>query len=97
MHCARLTCACFSLNILPGFLKSRNKTLTLSSSEWNPAIPMLGRELKAAEILRGALKGGYMVFYGQLKDYVGWERSEKTTCGISNGRTLLHCPQLLET
>lgn len=87
MPCVGLAGVCLGLNILPGISKLSNKTVSLSSCECTPGILML----EAAEILSRALKDGYMIFSGQLKDYVGWERPKKATCEYSNSRTLLHC------
>lgn len=97
MHSVGLAGVCSGWNILPGISTSSNKTLSLSSCERSPGILILERTWKAAEILWRALKDGNMISSGQLKVYVGWGRPKKTTCEYCNGRTLLHCLQLLET
>lgn len=67
MHCGRLTCTCFSLNILPGFSKWRNKTLSLSSSECSPEIAILGRDLKSCRNARRSSEGWKHDFLWSIK------------------------------
>lgn len=65
--CVRLTCACFSLNVLPGFSKWRNKTLSLSSSECSPGIAVLGRDVKSCRNTMRSSEGWKHDFLWSIK------------------------------